>query len=596
MSNINNKENIFFKGIKAIDQMGIIPQLLYQRKNEYTSLTGGIISILIFIAYIFAFFFFGQELFLRENPTVLQSKFFQGQPEGFNLTKKNFAFFIGIQGQDWNYYIDPTIYKPQMFIRSKISFLNEDGKYEDKYDAKPYDLVKCNLDSHFENFKEQFKGQDLDNLLCPPKEIEKIELEGSFDNNVFRWLNIIISNCKNETDSNVVCKSKEEIDEKLRGGFFVVNYIDTIFDPKNFESPEKYVRKNFYTSMSNNYYKEITFWQTNIDYISESGIIFDNEITKKFISNNRIKEIYDFRKADTFIDSVFRLDYTKEITRRKYLKVQTIIAEVGGFVKGINVICSILFYFFIKTDFYCMLLEKIYFYKGKTSVQNNSENIILKSNPSNLNDLRENQRISIKSNHQRLRENPEPRSINDNNNNANLDKKSNNNLNNIDNNNNNNNNNDYVDSENNQLPESDKSNWDKILNKKNFTFKDNFNNFFRIRNLDKFLVMFKFCLPCKSNTNTKKNDIIRLSIEKIMDKFDCQRYLENFEEMKIIREILFDWDQNIIIDKLKSKKTEMKFGDENSKEEFFRSIKKIGDRQEKYDLKLKKIICKNEFI
>jgi hypothetical protein len=75
-----------------------------------------------------------------------------------------------------------------------------------------------------------------------------------------------------------------------------------------------------------------------------------------------------------------------------------------------------------------------------------------------------------------------------------------------------------------------------------------------------------------------------------MDKFDCKRYLENLEEMKIIKEVLFDEDQNIIIDKLKSKKKEMKLEGEISNDELIKAVKKINDIQGNKNTKLKKII------
>ena len=564
MSNNDNQENLIIKGLKAIDQMGITPQLLYQRKNEYTTVTGGIISSLMLSLYVIACFFFGQEIYLRKQPTVLQSNIYQTQPETFNLTKNNFGFFVGVQGTDWNYYIDPTIYRAKMNIRSKISTVSEEGKFEDKYSTQSFDMVKCNLDKNFENFKNEFKDQDLNNLLCAPPDIELIQLEGSFDNKVFRWFDFEISNCKNDTQKDVICKSKEEIDKKLGGGFFVLNYIDPLFDPKNYESPEKYIRKDFFTSLSNSYFKEITFWQRNIDYISDAGIVFSEEVTKKFIANNRVRELYDFRKADVFIDAVFRLDNEKEVVVRKYIKVQSIIAEVGGFVKGINVICAILFYFFAKTDFYSVILEKIYFYKGNDDIslnhQNYSENIILKSNPNNLNDLRENNKIQIKN--KRQREVPVQRS-----------------------NSNNQNENKLPSSENNNLPI-----YEKGPSIKKLSINESSKKIFNIGILEKIIVMFKLCLPRKNKLDIKNTDIIRISIDQIMDRFDCKRYLENLEEMKIIKEVLFNEDQNIIINKLRSKKREMKLDEEISNNEFINAIKRINDIDGNKNMKLKKII------
>ena len=309
--------------------------------------------------------------------------------------------------------------------------------------------------------------------------------------------------------------------------------------------------------MSNKFYKEITFWQTNMDYISDDGIIFSTEKKEKFITTQRIREIFDFREADTFMEAVFRLDYTKEVTKRTYMKIQTIIAEVGGFVKGINVIFAILFYFFAKTDYYSVILQKVYFYNGseEEDIINNSKKNIFRDNQSQLNNLQPN------NSRLRLGEN----SIN---------------------------NNDNLQSENYELKIIDKSNMDKISNLNNFTFKKSPDKFYKIGICNKIIIIFKLCLPSNNKNLTIKTDILRLSIQKIMDRFDCVKYLENFEEMKIVKEILFEEEQNIIINQLKSQKTEMKFNEENTKQEFNTSIKKIGASQTNKNLKLKRIFNK----
>ncbi len=70
------KENFFFKFVKSIDRLGITPQFFIEKKPKYNSLTGGVFTILLFFLSICASFFFGKELYLKQDPTVILSNFF----------------------------------------------------------------------------------------------------------------------------------------------------------------------------------------------------------------------------------------------------------------------------------------------------------------------------------------------------------------------------------------------------------------------------------------------------------------------------------------------------------------------------------------
>jgi len=334
-----------------------------KKKPKYNSLTGGVFTILLFFLSICASFFFGKELYLKQDPTVILSNFFENDPAPFNLTKNNLNFFIGIQNTDFNYYIDPTIYTIKISFNQITTSKKPDGKVEFSYKFNRVLMEKCNLTKHFQNFQDLFNEDDLENLSCFDQDkMENITLAGSFGKKNFQYLEFSVSSCKNDTDSNIICKPKEEIDKKLKGGFFIVNYVETIFDPKNFSYPNIYIKRDFYTSMSNKYFKEITFNLKNIDYISDAGILISSEETKNFVQTDNIKEIYDFREADTFISTAFRLSYNKDIIKRRYLKLQDVVAQIGGFIKGISIILVIINYYYSSVNYYIFLMNKLYFF------------------------------------------------------------------------------------------------------------------------------------------------------------------------------------------------------------------------------------------
>jgi len=59
------KENSLSNLILSLDQLGLTPQFLIDGKAKYSTVSGGILSLIIYILTIFSCFFFGKELYLK---------------------------------------------------------------------------------------------------------------------------------------------------------------------------------------------------------------------------------------------------------------------------------------------------------------------------------------------------------------------------------------------------------------------------------------------------------------------------------------------------------------------------------------------------
>lgn len=124
------------------------------------------------------------------------------------------------------------------------------GKIEFSYNFYRLLIKKCNLIKHFQKFQDMFNAHDLlERLLCFDKDkVENISLGGSFGNKNFHYLEFTVSSCKNGTDPNIICKPKEEVDNKLKGWFFIVNHLETKFDTKNF-TYQMFIQKGIFTNL-----------------------------------------------------------------------------------------------------------------------------------------------------------------------------------------------------------------------------------------------------------------------------------------------------------------------------------------------------------
>lgn len=359
---LKHDRGAIYKSIVSLDYFGNQPHFLYNSLQKHQTFLGGLMSIFVYILVGLGFFAFGKELILKESPAVISSAEYLEVPERYNLSLSNFGFFYGVQDKSYSYYVDPTIYTVDIKLLKFLTGKNPDGSVFFKDESKTLKHENCNLERHFPNFTDLFTGQDLPNLICiDPEDADSMYLTGSFGNEEFAAISISLKSCKNSTDSKIVCKPKEKIKEKLDGGFFVVNNIDTVFNPKNYTHPEKKIRRNFYTTFSLQYWKELSFYFKNIDYYTDVGFLTEDLKLDKYLVFEKNTELIDLRDtSNEFLNCFFRLSYFKDTYFRKYLKIQELVANVGGLVKGIILIVEIFFSNYGRYKYYIDLANKTY--------------------------------------------------------------------------------------------------------------------------------------------------------------------------------------------------------------------------------------------
>jgi hypothetical protein len=164
--------------------------------------------------------------------------------------------------------------------------------------------------------------------------------------------------CKNGTD--IVCKSQEVIDEYLNGGYIGTNFIDTIFDPANYTTPFKYMRKDFFTTVSNLYYKEWQFYMKNVDYYTDQGMLMESEDLKKYLIFETAVEMLDMRKQDNFSNIIFRLSNMRLSVNRKYMKIQDFLAQMGGLMNGLMVILKVILSNYVLNNYFSSMINKLF--------------------------------------------------------------------------------------------------------------------------------------------------------------------------------------------------------------------------------------------
>jgi hypothetical protein len=356
---IKSNQPYYKRFLTHVDLFGVKPKFNIQKRQKYTSPFGGLVSLLFIVLITMGIIYFTKELFTKTTPSVLlQNSEYNTYPRRLNLTHDKYSLFFGVQDPTGINYIDESIYIPIVYL-SVITVTNDTGTPVVNFDTQNLRAERCSLDRHFSSFIELFKDQDLSAQYCiHPDDMDSIYLEGSWGNDKFISLTLDIEVCVNSTQHT--CKPQEVIDEQLSGGYFAFNWVDNIFDPKDYNNPNRNIRRDYFTTLSKNFFKYIVTHINNIDYITDSGFLMESNNEKHYFQYEHVSEMMDFRNQKLIFKNEIRLSNLKTIFTRRYLKVQDLVAQIGGLIKGIMLFIQILLTAYTKTNFYTYLTNELY--------------------------------------------------------------------------------------------------------------------------------------------------------------------------------------------------------------------------------------------
>ena len=134
------------------------------------------------------------------------------------ITESNFSLIFAVYDDYGEPFIDETIYYPKVYI--------SDEEIEDVI------FERCDLDKLGEKYKEFEGDAEIDNYYC----LSEIDFTlKPFINS----LRVEIFPCKNTTENNNHCETKEVIEESLNNNIFVIYFQDLMLTPLNYKSPVK---------------------------------------------------------------------------------------------------------------------------------------------------------------------------------------------------------------------------------------------------------------------------------------------------------------------------------------------------------------------
>ena len=369
-----------FALFKSVDILSQKPELYINDATRFKSISGGLLSIVTLCLILAAAMNFIVELFSKKNSTIVYNQT-PSEKVAFNITGLPFIvmlqdqFFKPLKDEEriYSVYVDLWTAKPE--TSSGVTSMST-TKREIK-------MERCNLNAHFGVYRPYFQNVPfLEHHFCPTQDINDLNLFGVFGSvQKYSYLEIWITRCDNSTraEKRRKCFDQDTIEDRLTTAFISFKFLDNSVDHQAIEMPYQTFLRSESIPVSSSIYTRNWFFYKNVNYTSDSGLIFKSPNLTKFYQVSKHKETVDLRKEGlqkgSFSQITISMDSTTDSYFRAYQKAQHTLSNVGGITKGLFVIATCINYVLTSQLYFMELIKSIFtdFYSMEINEKNTTK-------------------------------------------------------------------------------------------------------------------------------------------------------------------------------------------------------------------------------
>jgi hypothetical protein len=332
--------------IKYFDFLSLKPSMKINKEDRLKSFPFGLLSLLAYLVAFALGIYFINQLLSRSDSAVTTSEI----PDlSQNINLSQFPYTISLRS-NLGRPVPDDIYSLQSEIW-RFYVTNTTGQEELMVDRIKVKHEKCDINKHFGKFKYLFQNLPyLSSSFCPIPGENNITLKSVYGANDMIFMQHYFSRCLNDTKQNrTYCKEKKFIEESLESVFISYNFLEYCIDHKNLLSPGSLIVRPEVIPASNTIYSRTWYYISNILYTTDMGLIFEDPHVANYFQVTRYIQIYTLLSSGTVPGSfslvtmsMFNKSYSY---KRSYMKFQSVLANIGGVVKGIVLAIQIISYY-----------------------------------------------------------------------------------------------------------------------------------------------------------------------------------------------------------------------------------------------------------
>jgi hypothetical protein len=322
--------------ILSMDLIGREPKLNIMGQQRYQTYTGAIFSLLLYVTSTVLGIYFLFKLFERSSFSIVSIPSISSYPI-VNMTNIPFAIGLVDSGEVsipkkglWNVY---AVY----FNTTPVNDSNGNIKY---INIKNQIIMEpCDINNHFGEFSDLFKNiGNIKDYFCMPRNLSLLlnGEDGSTTKSKTKF-NIFINQCMNTTEINY-CLPQEQIDSKLLNVYVRLNMIDFYLDHYNYTNPVQPYIYGIRTQISSTVYTKNFVKKLAASYYSDNGIILEQFYKKDFTQTDEYNLVAlgsifgktTSSNSTNIAQFVVTASQNTYDCRRSYVKLQNILANIGG--------------------------------------------------------------------------------------------------------------------------------------------------------------------------------------------------------------------------------------------------------------------------
>jgi hypothetical protein len=350
----------YYGYVKYIDLYGIPCNFTLFNETLTRSTFGGLMTILTIISFVLSFLYFSKDFYLRINPNLLVQHEILPTFPSYNIT--NDEIFLSLNFVDNNdMIVDYTGY-----FEFSAYYFKFNHSFKDLIEYRGEIPIKnC---SDYNNQKTKIvDASKLRNSIC--YDFNNMTIDGYWSQDILYYFDVRLVPCVNRTDSSIICKSLQEIINKVKSGIFISIYTSSYYlmtSDQNY--PLKEASSLSYIQIDQKNGKYYNYYYKKGTVIQDTGILFQSIYNYTLLGMDYMigdsYSINDIEEKTTFL--IFNLfpSKTRETFYLKYVKIQEAFANIGGILNVITLVFSNIAILFTKYERNFDILNKIFDFNG----------------------------------------------------------------------------------------------------------------------------------------------------------------------------------------------------------------------------------------
>ncbi|CAD8136931.1 unnamed protein product [Paramecium octaurelia] len=352
--------------VNSFNLFGIQPRLTITKAKSVNTFFGSTFTIVLLVLIITLFIYDLSEFTLREKPTVIQSDSELDIDKEYPIKQSNFTLALAIYNKDFM-----PIEQMERYFTLSIQFCKKTKNNPQNpnltfKNCTQLETVPCQQNNfQDQDIKKYFVGANLSHFMCIKNnqfDILKPSLQGVISSDIYQYLTIKLSICRNNTDRQD-CFPEENNKNQLFQTYYTYYLTDNLIQLDNSQNLTQQILRTQNFQIIKNYQRQIKQQYKVVESEVDKAFIYIQKEYSSCLQLQDQKEVLIFDPSDTLINQEIDLSYKQTKLIITYTKISSFLSKLGGYIFIIYIFFDILLIPINRLFYLVQLTNKIFRFK-----------------------------------------------------------------------------------------------------------------------------------------------------------------------------------------------------------------------------------------